>query len=131
MILSRPRLHRIRMVAAVLFWPALVFVVWGELAPDPETGALGWLSEINDKVLHFLAYFGLAAIAGMAMRNRWRVAWAVASLIAMGAALEYVQGLVGRDKDWFDALANGGGAILGGLLARFVVEPLRRRFPSG
>src|SRR5512135_832353 len=107
MILSRQRLHRIRLVAALLFWPALTLVVWGELAPDPETGALGWLSGINDKLLHFLAYFGLAGIAGMAARGRRWAAWAIVGLIAMGAALEYVQGLVGRDKDWFDAVANG------------------------
>lgn len=40
-----------------IFLPALALVIWGELKPSlPEPG--NW-----DKVLHFTAYFGLAAIA--------------------------------------------------------------------
>jgi VanZ family protein len=130
MILSRPILHAARIVAGVLFWPALAFVIWGELTPDPQAGVLGWISDINDKVLHFFAYFGLAGLAAAALKGRPGTFRAVLGLIALGIVLEFVQGAVGRDESAYDALANACGAVLGGMLGRVLVEPLRERFPS-
>jgi VanZ family protein len=80
--------------------------------------------------LHFIAYFILAAMAGAAFRDRRPVFTAVLALIVLGGALETLQGFVGRDSSAYDALANTVGAVTGGLLARTVVEPLRRRIPS-
>src|SRR6185312_5377611 len=68
MKLPRPLLHAARIANEVLFYPALV-VVRGELAPV-EPDAFGWLAGINDKLLHFAAYFGLSVMAGAAVRRR-------------------------------------------------------------
>jgi VanZ family protein len=102
----------------------LAFVLWGQLQPDVPHA----LYEINDKLLHFLAYFVLGAMAGGAFRKRGRVKWAVLGLIAVGAAIELLQAQVGRETSFFDGMANGAGAISGALLARFVLDPLRERW---
>jgi hypothetical protein len=53
-------LHAVRLANAVLFWPVLAFVLWGELRPEVPRVLQG----INDKALHFGAYFILGAMAG-------------------------------------------------------------------
>ena len=120
----RQLLHAARLTDAVLFWPVLAYVLWGELQSDVPN----YLREINDKLLHFSAYFVLGAMAGGAIRRRGRVKWAVFGLILVGAATELVQALVGRDTSFLDGVANGAGAIAGALLARFVLDPLRARW---
>ena len=120
----RPLLHAARLADAVLFWPVLAFVLWGQLQPAVPDA----LFEINDKLLHFAAYFVLGAMAGGAFRKRGRVKWAVLGLIAVGAAIELLQAQFGRETSLLDAVANGAGAIAGALLARFVLDPLRVRW---
>ena len=129
MILSRPLLHAARRAAGVLFWPALILVIWGELTPSPDTGWFFWIDRVSDKVLHFSAYFGLAAIAGFVIRARVPTIAAVTGLILMGLVLEIVQGFVGRDMSGLDALANTVGAVCGGGLAHTAAGLLRRRYP--
>ena len=36
MKLNRPLLHRVRIADAILFWPALGLVIWGEIFAPPE-----------------------------------------------------------------------------------------------
>lgn len=125
-MLKSPRafLHAARLADAVLFWPVLGYVLWGQLQPDvPST-----LQGINDKLLHFSAYFVLGAMAGGAVRRPGAVKWAVLGLIVVGAVIEVIQGYVGRETSVLDGVANGTGAIAGALLARFVLDPLRRRW---
>ena len=100
--------------------PCSAYVLWGQLQPDvPST-----LQGINDKLLHFAAYFVLGAMAGGAVRRPGAVKWVVLGLIVVGAAIEIVQGYVGRETSVLDGVANGTGAIAGALLARFVLDPL-------
>lgn len=125
-MLKSPRafLHAARLADAALFWPVLGYVLWGQLQPDvPST-----LQGINDKLLHFSAYFVLGAMAGGAVRRPGVVKWAVLGLIVVGAAIEIIQGYVGRETSVLDGMANGAGAIAGVGLARFILDPLRRRF---
>lgn len=125
MTFSRPFLHTLRIAVAILFWPVLALVIWGEvLAPD----GLSIFAYFNDKILHFNAYFIMAAMAAAAFRRRRGVIAAVLALILLGGVLEIVQHFTGRDASVYDELANAAGAILGGNLARIAVEPLRRRF---
>jgi VanZ family protein len=120
----RPVLHAARLADAFLFWPVLALVIWGELRPDlPDA-----LHEINDKLLHFGAYFVLGAMAGGAVKRRGRVKWVILGLILVGAGMELLQAYVGRDASVFDEVANSVGAIGGALLARFVLDPLRERW---
>ena len=95
-------------IASWLFWPALIVVVWGELTPHPPT-----LGGSPDKLLHFLAYFGLAGLASTALRHRRAVILAVLGLIALGGVLEILQMFTGRDAEFLDEVANGIGVLAG------------------
>ena len=120
----RAFLHAARLADAVLFWPLLAYVLWGQLQPDVPPV----LQSINDKLLHFTAYFVLGAMAGGAVKDRGKVKWAVLGLILVGAAVEILQAYVGRETSLLDGLTNGAGAIAGALLARYVLDPLRERW---
>jgi len=112
-------------LAAVLFWPAMALVTWGELTPSPPHLEV----HIWDKLLHVTAYLGLGALAALSLKTRHSLLYAVLGLIVFGGMLEIVQGLTGRDVDWLDEAANSLGAILGataGLTAlRLVDRPSR------
>jgi len=120
----RTLLHAARLADAVLFWPVLAYVLWGQLQPDVPLV----LQSINDKILHFAAYFILGAMAGGAVKDRGKVKWAVLGLVAVGAAAEVLQAYVGRETSFLDGVTNGAGAITGALLARYVLDPLRTRW---
>lgn len=120
----RALLHVARLFDAYAFWPALAVVIWGELAKLP--GSI----EANDKLLHFIAYFGLSWLAATACRERRTAFFACLALAILGGVLEIVQNFVGRDMSAWDEVTNTIGVAVGGSLARMVVEPLRRRFPD-
>ncbi len=103
----RTLVHWIRRLDAWLLWPALALVVWGELRP-PKEGLEVW-----DKALHFIAYFGLALMATVAVRADRRARWWVLGLIALGGVLEIVQFYVGRDAELLDEVANTLGVLTG------------------
>ena len=120
----RAILHAARLADALLFWPVLVVVAWGQLQPEmPEA-----ISAIDDKVLHFGAYFLLGAMAGGAVKRLEAVLWAGLGLILIGTMLELIQAHVGRETSLLDGLANTAGAITGAVLARLAIEPLRKRW---
>jgi VanZ family protein len=123
MKIPRPWLHAARIADVILFYPALLLVIWGELTPRPAEVIEGY----NDKLLHFIAYFGLAAIAAIAVRRRKAAILAALGLIVLGGILEIIQGFVGRDMSLYDEFANTLGVVVGGFAARSIVEPLRRR----
>jgi hypothetical protein len=102
------------------FCLALAAVVWGSLSPAGGTTMPG-----NDKMMHFLAYvvLGVLAMYGWPRRR----ALVVALLLAVGAAIEVLQGapLIDRDTEMLDWLADAGG-----IAAAFAFVPLLRRVPS-
>jgi VanZ family protein len=124
---TRKLLHSARLFVAILFWPALVLVVWGSLAafrgPILDLGV-----SVEDLILHFTAYGGLAGMAAIAWKERRRALLAVAALILMGVALEFIQSFAGRERSVADALAKCAGAALGFAIVRPIVEALRRRY---
>ena len=126
MKIPRPLLHGLRLADRILFVPALLLVIWGELTGN-QPAFLDFLQDANDKLLHFIAYFGLAAMAAAALKSRRAVVLAGFALIALGAVLEIVQGFTGRDMSLFDELANTMGVVVGSIAARAIVEPLLRR----
>ena len=127
MMLSRGALHKARITVAVLFWPSLALVIWATLIaltiPPFDLGL-----SFQDLIAHFGAYGALAAMAAMALHSRRTTIWALAGLIALGAALEILQSFTGREAALFDAMANAVGALCGGFLGRAIVEPLHRRY---
>jgi VanZ family protein len=120
------RLRGVSRTAAILFLPAWAGVLGGELGPP--TTALGAMS---DKTMHFLAYFILSLLATIMLRAGWRALFAMVGLIAMGGALEITQGLVGRDTDVLDELANARGALLGALVGWLVLIAVTGRLLVG
>lgn len=85
-----------------------------------------------DKLVHFAIYFILTACWVFYLSNQqgltakqltsWTILLPVLA-IADGIVVEYLQKLpvIHRDFDWFDALADGIGAIAGTFLARYIV----------
>ncbi|MEJ1967822.1 MAG: VanZ family protein [Rhizomicrobium sp.] len=121
----RQLLHRFRKLDAWLLVPAVLVVVYGELAhstPISELEGLVW-----DKALHFTAYFGLALMATIAVRADRRALWAAVGLIVLGGGLEIVQGVTGRDADVWDETANTLGVLCGAGLAWAGIAFLRAR----
>ncbi len=106
-----------------LFWPGVALIMWGELTPHPPDAVnqlFGW-----DKAEHFIAYFGLAGMATLALGIQRILTWAVLGVIALGGVLEIVQGMTGRDADVFDFVANTLGALTGTMLGVAILLYLR------
>ena len=113
----------IRRAGAVLFWPALAVVIWGELTPHPPelTGPLMW-----DKLDHFTAYFGLALLSALAWGLRRSLIWLFLGLVALGGGLEILQTVVGRDGELGDFFANDLGIATGfGIAIAYLAMPRR------
>lgn len=105
--------------------PAIVYVVavfyLGSVAMDPLPGmSFAW----KDKLLHALVFAGMQLSLARAMRFVWP-SWSLVEVagrstvtaIACGGALELWQAaLPHRSAEWFDWLADGVGAGLGGVL---------------
>lgn len=70
-------------------------------------------AEMSDKILHFIAYGGLTALAAAAW-PRLGLFWLLLCASAVGALLELAQGClgIGRTASFGDQLANMGGAAL-------------------
>jgi VanZ family protein len=107
----RDLLHLARRVVAWLVLPALAVVIFGELTHSDVLGSLE--VHVWDKALHFTAYFGLSLMTTIAVRADRRALWWAAGLIALGGALEILQGMTGRDADIFDEVANTLGILTG------------------
>lgn len=95
-------------------WFGVVLLIYLSVTPQPPEIPV----EEGDKIGHVAAYatlmFWWAQLLVTAPQRR-RVA---AALIALGIALEYVQGWTGwRSFDYFDMLADAFGVALGWLLA--------------
>jgi VanZ family protein len=122
--MSQKLVSNIARAAAIFFLPAWAAVVGGELG----TGGAG--IGLWDKAMHFSAYFVLALLVSIALAGRRAMLWALLGLIAMGGALEIMQGLIGRDCSLYDELANTLGVVAGALAAQAAVAILVRLRPA-
>ena len=106
--------------ALATYW--LAMAVGTHLPPGPD----GPVS-INDKLLHFGGYFGLAVLLSVTFR-RLPAAAVVAIAVGYGAIDELTQPPFGRTADVWDWVADFVGASLGALagrrlLGRLISEP--------
>lgn len=67
----------------------------------------------SDKLHHFIAFAALTLPAGFA-RPRLGL-WIALSALAYGGAIELIQPLVGREREFLDFVADGAGSLLGAL----------------
>ena len=115
------------LAALYFFWPGVALIVWGELTPHPpDLTQLVW-----DKLLHFTAYFGLAAMATVVLGLTRRTFWALVALAILGGVLEILQGFTGRDPGVLDEVANGLGVVSGFLVAWAYVAILKSFSTTG
>jgi VanZ family protein len=102
-----------------LFWPGAALIAWEELTPRaPQLeGPFGW-----DKMDHFIAYFGLAAMATMVTGIGPRLFRAMTGVILFGGILEILQNFTGRDPELADFIANTIGAFAGAAAAALLLR---------
>ena len=108
---------RMALVAAGWGWAAAI--VWLSLTPSPP----GMDVEHGDKLGH-LAGYGLLMFwfSQLYLQKGTRIAYA-AGFIAMGIALEFLQGLLGyRTSDLLDMFANTLGVLLGWAAAHLIAR---------
>ena len=105
---------RYRRIWLLLAWGMVVSVVVLSLIPVEVD-----LGEGRDKIAHFLAYGSLSLGFGMLFGGRARQLRIALVFVAMGVALEFLQGLTDyRSFEIADMIANALGAVLGWGLAQ-------------
>jgi len=109
--------------ARLVFIALLAFTLYMAFRPSaPSNDLLGW-----DKADHFVAYFGLAAMATLVIGFKPRLKWAILGVIFLSGALEILQAFTGRDAEMLDFVANSLGALTGwGAGAGFLLLLQRR-----
>jgi VanZ family protein len=110
----------LRPAYVALGWALVAALVWLSLTPSPPHVDI----EQGDKAGHLLAYGGVMFwFALLYIPVKIRALYA-AGFIAMGIAIEFVQGWTGyRSFEVADMVADGLGVLLGWTVAHFV--PLR------
>ncbi|HEY8023240.1 MAG TPA: VanZ family protein [Burkholderiaceae bacterium] len=100
-----------------LFAIGLTTITAGCLTPK------GWLPSLpNDKLLHFLAFGGLALLAGRIADTRIELLAWLAGLLLAGALIEGLQSLIpGRNFCWRDIAANAAGIATAAACSRVVL----------
>jgi VanZ family protein len=99
----------LRRAAVLLGWALVAAIVWLSLTPSPPTIDV----DQSDKVGHAFAYCAtMFWFAQLYLRSAVRVRYAL-GLVALGIALEFMQGWVGRDFELADMAADAFGVALG------------------
>ena len=110
-------------VLLVAYWAAML--IGTHLPPGPDIAG-----GVNDKVLHFAGYCGLAVllvVCGGPLGSPWWRAVLVASLY--GLADELTQPWFDRDADVLDWLADVAGSVVGAVAATAIRRPPSERTP--
>lgn len=98
-------------------WLLVAGVTTGSLLPARVVHVIA----ANDKVMHVGMYL-LLTLWFTGLYRRAYYAWIGVGLIAMGIALDLLQGLTpSRSLDWHDMLANAVGVLVGLVLATTLV----------
>ena len=119
---NQPGIRRLVGWLLVIYWTALFI---GTHMPVPS----GVLRGGSDKVIHLLAYAGLACLLGLWRGpEKWRSSLAVVCLFAV--IDELLQIPVGRSCELADAVADWLGAAIGSSAAWWISMPGRERQDS-
>ena len=99
----------------------IAVIVVGSLVPMPDVPSP---IEHGDKLEHLLGYFGITAWYAQLVPDRRRLALYALGFLALGVAIELLQGLTSwRSADWNDLAADAVGVAAGWAVA---LTPLRR-----
>jgi VanZ family protein len=115
-------MRAVRRAFLIVGWGLVGVIWWLSFTPQPPHVDF----EQSDKVGHFVAYGGLMFWFCVLYRQpRARLAYAI-GFIAMGIAIEYIQGRTGyRSFEVYDMVADALGVLLGWAVALAVLR-LRR-----
>ncbi|HXU93439.1 MAG TPA: VanZ family protein [Gallionella sp.] len=109
-------MHKLRKVWLALGWLWVVALVYLSLTPNPPE-PVRFLNA--DKLEHALAYCLLMLWFCQVYVRRMQRLFTGALLVAMGVAMEFLQGMTGyRSFQYADMLANSIGVLLGWAWAR-------------
>jgi len=114
--------HHWQMIRRGLLVLAGLVILAGSLAPSGDAPGL-----LPDKVRHFLAYGGWAAVAVLSPRPWRRILIYLLLIFLFGAAVEVLQPHFGRTGSLADIVANTLGMLTGAALGRAVWRVYRRR----
>jgi VanZ family protein len=122
----RRDLHRFNLWSAI-GWMLIATVIYLSLTPHPIEIDI----EQGDKLGHALAYFAMMMWFAQLYQRRSHAWWGL-GFIALGIALEYLQGWSGyRDFEYLDMVADASGVtagwLLGGTTAAHWLSRLERR----
>lgn len=108
-----------------LSWVLLVFFTfWQATTIKPVELS----TDVNDKVLHIMAFFVLSAWGCFAWLHRHQQKGVMISLLVLGALIEVVQNFVpGRDASLYDFAGDVLGMFLGYMLIVWIIP----KFMSG
>lgn len=94
----------------IAFLVGLVAIPVGCLVPNSRLPRLP-----NDKVMHFVAFGGMALLAGRLAHGNGQTALALAAVFVASWCIEVLQKWVpGRDFCWRDLAANAAGVLCAG-----------------
>lgn len=120
LLVQGQKLARVALVACVL---AIAFLAF---APLPEQPGFDW-----DKTNHLVAFFTLAALAGMGWPGRAAMSWRLGLVLGYGAVIELVQAVLPyRNGSVLDFAADALGVVLYVTLAGLATR-LRWRLGGG
>lgn len=109
-------MHKLRKPWLALGWLWVAVLVYLSLTPEPPE-PVRFLNA--DKLEHTLAYGLLMLWFCQVYARRTQRLFAAALLVAMGIAMEFLQGMTGyRSFEYADMLANSTGVLLGWVWAR-------------
>ncbi|BBP46746.1 hypothetical protein THMIRHAS_21190 [Thiosulfatimonas sediminis] len=104
-------MNPVKLAWLLIGWSIIATVFYLSVLAPYRAPNLGDFSH-QDKIYHFIAYFGLMLWFAQLYPRQWR--WIIAlSLFCFGIAIEFIQPFTGRDFDLLDMLANGSGIITG------------------
>jgi VanZ family protein len=112
------RYRRLAIGSVLTIILALIIAVL-TLAKMPSVGPSG-----SDKFFHALAFASLAFPLAL-VRPRLAI-WVFLGVIAYGASIELIQPHFGRQAEWADLVADGIGAAVGAIAARYLGYRLRQ-----
>lgn len=109
-------MHKLRKAWLAIGWVWVVVLVYISLMPNPPE-PVRFLNA--DKLEHALAYCLLMLWFCQVYVRRTQRLFSAVLLIAMGIAMEFLQGMTGyRSFEYADMLANSTGVLLGWMWAR-------------
>ena len=123
--------ERLRKLAIVVAWLYFLFMAFMLLQPQPPTE---FIPPETFSILHFLAFFALGVLVGIASANWSPFVW-FALICVWGAGTEYIQPYVGRFYEFQDVVQDFVGAAVGLVAAyltkRYLIGFLKRRPRDG